>query len=102
MPQDISGKVVLITGASSGIGEACAQAFAKLGTKLVLLARRADRLKALSQKLKEDYKVTVCASFRSCWNRFLHCSEQCTPRLSSARHLAVPCATCGEPAARHT
>lgn len=44
-------KIVFITGASSGIGEGLAKAFAKEGAKLVLVARRTDRLKSLAQKL---------------------------------------------------
>jgi 3-hydroxy acid dehydrogenase / malonic semialdehyde reductase len=57
MPQDISGWVALITGASSGIGSACAQAFAQHGCRLVLIARRADRLQELSERLSAEYKV---------------------------------------------
>ncbi|MEE9466277.1 MAG: SDR family NAD(P)-dependent oxidoreductase [Candidatus Neomarinimicrobiota bacterium] len=48
-------KTVLITGASSGIGAACARAFAQAGTSLVLLARRQERLETLQQQLQERY-----------------------------------------------
>ena len=57
MPQDISGQIALITGASSGIGAACAEAFAKQGCHLVLAARRAQKLQQLSDKLMQEHKV---------------------------------------------
>ena len=44
-------KVVWITGASSGIGEALAQAFAAEGAKLILSARRTDELNRVKQSL---------------------------------------------------
>ncbi|MFI4956821.1 MAG: SDR family NAD(P)-dependent oxidoreductase [Gammaproteobacteria bacterium] len=46
-------KTILITGASSGIGEACAMALARQGSKLILVARREGRLKAIEESLKE-------------------------------------------------
>ena len=49
---DIRGKVVLITGASGGIGLCTAQAFAKAGAKLALLARSEDRLNELADELR--------------------------------------------------
>jgi len=46
-----SGKVVIVTGASSGIGEATAREFAKEGAKIVLAARRVDKLQALADEI---------------------------------------------------
>ncbi len=52
-------KTVLITGASSGFGAACARAFAKLGCKLVLCARRGEALQLLRQELAPLVAVHV-------------------------------------------
>ncbi|MCK2157214.1 SDR family oxidoreductase [Exiguobacterium sp. 17-1] len=49
----IENKVVIITGASSGIGEATAKLLAKQGAQLVLAARREDRLKTLQKEIEE-------------------------------------------------
>ena len=51
MTENIKGKVVVITGASSGLGEATARRLAKDGSRLVLGARRIDRLEGLAQQL---------------------------------------------------
>jgi len=47
------GKVILITGASSGIGAACAEYFAKEGARLALVGRNADKFKNVVNKIKE-------------------------------------------------
>lgn len=49
------GKTVLITGASSGLGEGMARLFAKLGYNLAICARRTDRLKSLQSELVAAY-----------------------------------------------
>ena len=48
-------KTILITGASSGIGEGCARKFASQGARLILNSRSADKLTALAEELKEKY-----------------------------------------------
>lgn len=49
---DINSKVVIVTGASSGIGEAAAREFGREGAKVVLAARRVDRLQSLAQEIE--------------------------------------------------
>lgn len=51
----IQNQMVLITGASSGIGAACARAFAPLGVKLLLAARRLPRLQSLAAQLEDEF-----------------------------------------------
>jgi NADP-dependent 3-hydroxy acid dehydrogenase YdfG len=63
----IQDKVVIITGASSGIGEATARELASKGAKLVLAARREDRLQKLREEIQNNggqaiYKVTDVTS----------------------------------------
>ena len=52
-------KNVLVTGASAGIGEAIAKAFAAEGANLVLFARREEKLNILAQELKEEFGAKV-------------------------------------------
>jgi len=59
MTEGIQDKVVVITGASSGLGEATARHLAKGGAKLVLGARRVDKLKALTAELGQGPDAAV-------------------------------------------
>lgn len=57
MPQSLTGRVALVTGASSGFGEATALAFAQAGAKVAICARRRDRLEALAARIGGDVLV---------------------------------------------
>lgn len=55
----MTGKNVLITGASAGIGKACAEVFAEAGANLILLARRIELVNEIAQSLKSQYGVKI-------------------------------------------
>lgn len=57
-------RIVFITGATSGIGRACAEKFAANGDHLIINGRRKERLEELKNQLAEKYKVDIlCAPF---------------------------------------
>lgn len=56
----MKGKIVFITGASSGIGEGCARKFASQGSDLILNARNVAKLEELKKELETKYGVRVC------------------------------------------
>ncbi len=60
-PMKIKNKRVFITGATSGIGKACARAFAEKGCHLLICARRVEQLEALAEELRRQYFVEVHA-----------------------------------------
>lgn len=55
----LKAKITFITGASAGIGKACAEVFAKEKSNLILTARRIDRLKVLANSLEKSYGIKV-------------------------------------------
>ncbi len=57
--KSLEGKVVLITGASSGIGKSCAKEFSKLKCKLILIARRKEKLDTFAEELKKEFQIEI-------------------------------------------
>ncbi len=55
----LQNQIILITGASSGIGTACARIFAGAGAKLILAARRLERLQQLGDTLIKEFGIEI-------------------------------------------
>lgn len=55
--QSLRDRIVLVTGASSGIGLACAEAFAAAGADVIVGARRLERLERLAEKIRREHGV---------------------------------------------
>ena len=82
MPFDLKNKVILITGASSGIGAATAVACAEAGMRVSLIARRSDKLQKLAAEIAglghkaHFFAADVCSdsemenAFANCWSAF--------------------------------
>ena len=63
---DFKNKVVLITGASSGIGKQTAIEFARHGSTIILVARRRNKLEEVEQELKKfDVTTLICEDRKS-------------------------------------
>ena len=77
---ELQDKVVIVTGASSGIGEATAEKLAAHGAKVVLTARREDRLKELKQKIENDggqaLVVTADVTKKDDWKQVIQQTQE--------------------------
>lgn len=75
----LEGKVVFITGASSGLGEALAHSFYKAGCRIILSARRKNELERVRDVLLQMYQVFLTLTF----NFICLCSIFLTTRIAS-------------------
>jgi len=57
--ENLAGKIVFITGASSGIGKACAEEFAREKADLILTARRKSKLDSVADELRNKYGIKI-------------------------------------------
>lgn len=77
---ELKDKVVVVTGASSGIGEATAEKLAAHGAKVVLTARREDRLKQLKQKIEDAggqaLVITADVTKKDDWQRVIQQTQE--------------------------
>ena len=90
-------KTVWITGASSGIGQEFARQYARLGFRLILTARRKDRLDALAEELQNRYHVP-CRVLPADLERDVDCEALCTVLAAERIDLFINNAgfgTCG-------
>lgn len=55
--QTVKNKIVFISGASNGIGKACAESFARAGAKLILCARRLEKVQEIANELHAQYQT---------------------------------------------
>jgi NADP-dependent 3-hydroxy acid dehydrogenase YdfG len=61
MATKLNGKTALVTGASSGIGEACVLEFSAAGANIIMAARRSEKLQELATRIQEEFEVnTLC------------------------------------------
>lgn len=67
--KELQGKIAFITGASSGIGKACALAFAENGCNLIISARRTNLIEKLAEEIRSKFDVNVYAQKMDVKNR---------------------------------
>ena len=86
MTKRLEGTVALVTGASSGIGEATALALAEEGATVALVARRRDRLEALAERIEAAGKALVIEADITDPAQARACGRDDGGRARTARH----------------
>ena len=82
-------RIVLVTGASGGIGEAIAVEFARGGAVVVVSSRNEEKLQALAQRLKNDggQALAHCAAMLPTENKSLHLGAMIAGRVGTVQIL---------------
>ena len=83
----IKGKTVFLTGASSGVGRACARLFAAEGARLILTARSSDRLEAVAREVQPAHAIVIPADLEDPSSITALCDE--TSRRVSAIDILI-------------
>jgi NADP-dependent 3-hydroxy acid dehydrogenase YdfG len=90
LAQEVNDKVVVITGASSGLGEATARRLAREGAKLVLGARRLERLQTLAGELSLGDEAVVQTDVTDYEQVRRLVETPCRPMGASTRSSTTP------------
>jgi NAD(P)-dependent dehydrogenase (short-subunit alcohol dehydrogenase family) len=84
----LDGKVAVVTGASSGIGRACAEAMAEAGAKVVLVGRDGDRLRAVAGRCGEHRVVAVDLAADDAAAKVVEAAVEAFGAVNSLLHMA--------------
>jgi NAD(P)-dependent dehydrogenase (short-subunit alcohol dehydrogenase family) len=84
----LDGKVAVVTGASSGIGRACAEAMAEAGAKVVLVGRDGDRLRAAAGRCGEHRVVAVDLAADDAATKIVEAAVEAFGAVNSLLHMA--------------
>jgi NAD(P)-dependent dehydrogenase (short-subunit alcohol dehydrogenase family) len=84
----LDGKVAVVTGASSGIGRACAEAMAEAGAKVVLVGRDGDRLRAAAGRCGEHRVVAVDLAADDAAVKVVEAAVEAFGAVNSLLHMA--------------
>ena len=85
-PFSLQGKVILVTGASSGIGKAIAVLCSQMGAKTIIVARREEKLKAVIKEMQSEDNIYICTDLTNQEN--INSLVDKLPKLDGVAHCA--------------